>query len=427
MVNGGTALSYLVGLRCIKCGAEYPPGKMFKGCPNHPPDKPVTVTPVYDYQRVKPIMTPQRLAERPRTMWRYQELLPPDPKYVVSMQEGWTPLIHCRSLGESMGLPQLYVKDESQNPTWSFNDRLAAVGIAMAQQFSSTTVTLASSGDAGAATAAYAARAKLQCVIFTMHKFPQTMKVQMQVYGAKVLAARTMEDRWKMVEACVDTYDWFPVGTFLHPPVGYNPYAVEGWKSIGYEICEQMEWHVPDVVVFAVGHGDAFWATWKAFTEFFELGLIDRLPRMIAAETFGPLKQALAKGLDYIEQVPTRPTVAVSVGTNHSTYAALNTVKDSGGLAETATDQEIMAMQLALAQHEGLYADPSSVQPLAVLKKLRERGEIKPEDKVVVILDAAGIKHPEVTLEHLPEIPLVEPTLADVRRVLAERYGYTLA
>lgn len=419
-------MSFLTGLQCIKCGATYPPHKLFKGCPNHPKEKPVTLTPIYDYARIKSSFDPRKLASRPKTMWRYWEFLPASLDNAVSLEEGMTPLLQCKALGERIGLPHLYIKDESRNPTWSYNDRLASVGISMARQFGATTITLASSGDAGASSAAYAAKAGLDCVIFTMHKFPQTMKVQMQVYGANVLAARTMEDRWHMVEMCVDSLDWFPIGTFLHPPIGYNPYAVEGWKTIGYEICEQMQWTVPNVVAFAVGHGDAYWGTWKAFTELAKLEIIDKLPRMIAAETFGPLKKALSQDLDYVEQVPTKPTVAVSVGTNHSTYAALKTVMDSRGLAETASDEETMTMQMELANLEGIYTDPSSAQTLAVLKKAREAGQIHESDRVVAVLDAAGIKHPEVSMEFLPDIPLVEANLEDIQRTLAEHYRHKI-
>lgn len=417
-------MSYMTGLECIRCGRQYPLEVRLKGCEDHP-DKPANLTPTYDYPAIIGQFDPEALRDRPLTMWRYWEYLPANPEDIVTMGEGLTPLIPIPRLGTEIGVPNLYVKDETRNPTWSFKDRMAASAVSVAPQFGKTAITASSSGNAGSATAAFAARAGMDCVLFTVAQFPQTMKTQMEVYGTKLIALPTFLDRWRMVEAMVDHFNWFTTAGFSHPAVGSNPYGVDGYKSIGYEIAEQLDWQAPDAVVVPVGGGDAFWGAWKGFQEFHEAGYIDSLPRMIAAETFGPLKNALEKDLEMPEDVPYGPTVAISVGTPWGSYQALKPILDSGGDAEVASgDDAIMEMQLKLAALEGIYAEASSVQTLDVIRQMRADGRIQADETVVALLTSTGLKHPEVTLERLPEIPEVEPELEAVLKALKDSYNF---
>lgn len=417
-------MSYMTGLRCIRCGREYPLEVLLKGCEDHR-DKPANLTPIYDYDAIHRVFDPDALKSRPLTMWRYWEYLPANPEDIVTMGEGMTPLTPVPKLGKEIGVPNLYVKDDTRNPTWSFKDRMASAAVSVAPQFGRTAITASSSGNAGSATAAFAARAGMDCVLFTVANFPQTMKTQMEVYGAKLIAMPTIVDRWRMVEALVDRFNWFTTAGFSLPSVGSNPYGVDGYKSIGFEISEQLDWKAPDVVVVPVGGGDAFWGAWKGFTEFYEAGYIDRLPRMIAAETFGPLKNALERDLDMPEDVPYGKTVAVSVGTPWGSYQGLKPILDSGGDAEVAkSDDAIMEMQLKLAATEGIYAEASSVQTLAVVQQMRADGRIHENEVVVALLTSTGLKHPEVTLERLPPIPEVEPDLEAVLDALLETYHF---
>lgn len=418
-------MSYMTGLQCLRCEKEYALQVLLKGCPEC--DIPVNLTVRYDYDAIHEVFDPERLHERPHTMWRYQEFLPADPEHIVTMGEGMTPLIPIPRLGAEIGVPNLYVKNETVNPSWSFKDRMAASAVSVAPQFNKTAITASSSGNAGSATAAFAARAGMDCVLFTVADFPQTMKTQMEVYGTKLIAMPTILDRWKMVEALVDNYGWFTTAGFCWPPIGSNPYAIEGYKTIGYEIAEQLSWRAPDAVVVPVGGGDAFFGAWKGFTEFHDAGYIDSLPRMIAAETFGPLKNAMDKELEFPEEVDYGPTVAISVGVPYGTYQSMKALWDSNGDAEAAAGNDaLMEMQLKLAALEGIYAEASSVQTLAVVKQLREAGRIDGDEVVVALLTSSGLKHPEVTLERLPPIPKPEPQLEDVLRALEEVYDYTM-
>jgi len=248
----------------------------------------------------------------------------------------------------------------------------------------------------------------------------------MQSYGAKVVAVPTFRDRWKLQAACEEEFGWYSNHDFLYPQVGYDPYGQDAYKSIGFEICEQLGWRPPDKMVVPVGYGGSFFGCWKGFGEFFELGLIDRKPRMIAAEVFGPLKNALAKGLDHVEKAPGGSTVAFSVEVDISTYQALKVLLDSDGIAETASDEEIMEIQLELAATEGIYGEAAGVLTLAVVKKLRDEGKIDEDETVVALVTSGGLKDPATTQRVLPNVPVVQPNMDALRKGLAEAYDYIL-
>jgi threonine synthase len=415
-------VTYPLGLECIRCGTEYEVGPLYKGClACLERGLPTNLRVVVDGDQIRRTFDPGKLADRPTSMWRYSEFLPANREAAVSLGEGQTPLTHLPRLGKRLGLSQLYAKNETMNPTWSFKDRLASSAVSFAPSLGAGVITGSSSGNAGAATAAYAARAGLPCVMFTTQQFPQAMKVQMGVYGSKLVAVPTIFDRWRLVEAGVERFGWFPVTVFVWPLVGSNIYGIEGYKTIGYELVDQLG-RVPEKVVMPVGAGDAFFGAWKGFQEYRKLGYADAVPTMLAGEVFAPLQNAQEKGLDHIEETKLGPTVAISVGLHMSTYQALSVLNESGGIARSANDAEMIAMQKALAEDEGIYAEASSVLSLAVIPHLIEAGAIDPDDTVVCLLTSSGLKHPEMTAENLMEIPLIEPELDALTQLLSETY-----
>lgn len=418
-------MSYLTHLECFRCGREYEPAEYLLGCPICANGSASNLFCVYDYEQIARSFTKDALADREWTIWRYRELFPIEDEYRVTLGEGMTPLLQLPRLGHRIGLTKLFAKDESQNPTWSFKDRMAAVGVSKALEFGRRVITAASSGNGGAASAAYAARAGLRSIIFTTPTFPLTMRVLMQTYGAMVVATPTIEDRWKMVRLGVEEFGWFPIQNFLVPAVGANQYAQEGCKALAYETCEQLGWQAPDAMIFPIGLGDTLTGSWRGSVELSSLGFVDRVPKMIGAEVFGALEKALVEGLDRTEPMPTYPTVAISSGTANSAYQSLRAVRESGGWSTRASEDEIMEMQVALAEEEGLYAEASAVVPLAVIPKLLERRSIAPDDLVVCVLTSSGLKDAEVTRPYLSEIPLIEPTREGLTRALQEAYGST--
>jgi threonine synthase len=414
------------GLRCIRCGVQYAIGKLFKGCPTCLAQAPpATLSVEYDDAAIRKTIHPSKVDGRPLSMWRYHELLPVGLADAVTLGEGMTPLVPVPRLAQQLGLRELYVKNETVNPTWSFKDRLASAAVSSAKAMGMQVITGSSSGNAGAATAAYSARAGLPCVMFTTQQFPLAMKVQMAVYGTKLVAVPTIYDRWRMVEACVDQLGWFPVTVFVYPLVGSNPYGIEGYKTMAFEMVEQLG-RVPEYVVYPVGAGDAFSGAWKGFSEYRSLGYVETVPKMLAAEVFGPLEHAHEFDLDHVAEVPWGPTVGISVGLNTSALQGLNVLRESGGAAARASDEEMLDMQRQLAALEGIYAEASSVLSLASIKQFVDRGELDPDRTVVAVLTSSGLKDPETTQQHLPEIQVAEPTMDGLAKFLREVYDFAI-
>ena len=273
---------------------------MFAGCPRcRAEGVAVNLTVEYDLTPLAGV-TPASFPRGPR-----RDLALPGPAAAAARRarSRWARAARrsCTSSGSgaASGLPRLYAKDESQNPTWSYKDRLCAMAVSHAVAIGARVITISSTGNHGASTAAYAARAGLPCVIFTMASVPDTMKTLMQAYGAAVVACPTSEARWALMRQGVERLGWYPTSGFVMPPVGSNPWGIEGYKTIAYEIAEDLGWTAPDVVVVperlqrrarpASGRAGRSWA---------ELGLVKSAPRMIAAEPFGPLAHALERALE---------------------------------------------------------------------------------------------------------------------------------
>jgi threonine synthase len=420
-------MSALNGLTCIRCDAIFPVEPRFDGCPSCSSVAPANLTPKYDLTAIKRVFNQAALRDRPSDMWRYRELLPPDPHEVSSMGEGMTPLIASRKWGRELGVPRLFFKDESRNPTGSFKDRLAATALAMAPRFGARTVGVSSTGNAAAATAAYAACKGLPCVVLTVKSASSAMTTQIRAYGAMVVATEKKSDRWRLLQAGVKLWGWYPTSPFFGPPIGSNPYGIDGYKTIAYEICEQLDWRAPDWCVLPVAYGDGLFGISKGFDELATLGLIDRRPRMVAAEMAGSLGAAMRAGNDIVpEAVPPTPSAAASINVGQSTYQALYALRASGGLARTAVNSELFELQASLAACEGIYAELSSLAALSVLRGLRSDEVIQERDLVVVVITASGLKGAGAAASPINDIPVVSGDIEAFRETLGQTYGYTI-
>ena len=418
-------MSHLTGLACIRCGASFGIEPRFDGCPECRREAPSNLTPRYDLDTVARELSVESLRGRPSGMRRYRELLPPDIQDAATLGEGETPLLHCERYGRRLGLERLFLKDESQNPSGSFKDRLAFTALAMAGRFGARAVGVSSTGNAGAAAAAYAARAGLPCIVLTVQGAASAIVTQMQAYGAMVVATRTKADRWKLLQTGVAEWGWYPTSAYFGPPVGSNPYGVDGYKTLAYEICEQMDGEAPDWCVLPVAYGDALFGMWKGFDELARLGLIRTQPRMVAAEMAGCLGAALASGEDAIPEIPApTPYVAGSISVNQSTYQALYALRASGGTARVARNDALLGLQRDLAADEGVYAEPSSLAALAAVGRLCEEGRIAPSDTVVVVNTASGLKDTAATAAASREIPTVDGDIGQFLETLSNAYGY---
>lgn len=413
------------GQQCIRCNTNFSSHTLFDGCPVcRKSGKLSNVSVIYEDIAPRPIE--DLLSANDQSMWRYRAFLGVSDGE-VSLGEGLTPLLRCSHLGEKFGLSRMFLKNEGQNPTGSYKDRLSSMAVTRAKTESAIGIATSSTGNHGASTAAYAAKAGLPCLIFTVASMPESMKLQMQALGSMLVATDDYRDRWRLLRYCVEQAGWYSTGNFSNPPIGSSPYGIEGYKTIAYEICESLNWQPPDVVVMPVAYGDGIRGTSKGFRDLVALGMIERVPRMIAAETGGSLTEALAKNLDLPPEVSINPSVALSIHTPVSTYQALKTIQDTGGTAVRVGERQVLEAQRDLGACEGLFVEPASAATVAAIKQLSREDRISKDEIVVGILTSTGLKYSRGVREFYPEVPVVTPDISDLQRVLKRDYDYDLS
>lgn len=413
---------YAGQLRCVRCGRDYPDPSIpliGAGCPACADDGvPANILPVYELTAtgLLPVDSTQP------GLFRYRAMLPLAPDTApVSLGEGGTPVVDLPRLADHTRVRHVLVKDESRNPTWSYKDRLAAVAVSKAVEVGAETVVVSSTGNHGAAVAAYAARAGLRCVVLTVAGVPATMKTLMQSYGADVVALQRPADRWALMRQLVAARGWMAMSGYADPPAGSNPYGLDGYKTIAYELVEQLP-QPPDVVVVPVAYGDGLAGIARGFADLAALGAIERVPRLIAAEPFGPLAAALSAGAATAGPVPVRPSVAFSTASPYGTQQSLAALRASDGAAvATPDDEEIIATQLRLAREAGVYLEASSVTAVVALDRARAAGVVRSADTVVIIGTSTGLKDVDATAARLPAVPMIEPSVGALDEALAAR------
>lgn len=412
-------MSYFRGFKCIRCGTPMGEHPFYEGCPVCKKQGiGCNFTSFYDLRGVK-------LTERNDQpgIYRFRDFFPlDDAAQPISIGEGKTPLLRLERLGKKLGLPNLYVKDESRNPTMSYKDRLCSLVVTYAKHIGVPALTIASTGNHGAAAAAYAAAAGIPCVIFTTPQVPDTMKTLMQTYGARVIVTPTSLDRWTIMEQCVKELGWLPISGFQSPAIGSNCYGIDGYKTVGFEIYEQMGHKAPDFISVPACYADGLYGTYKGFRDLVDMGYLEKVPQFVGAEVFGSLQKTLEEQTEIPVSVPTEWSVSFSIMSGQCTWQALQAIRGSNGYARSSADEETMKMQLMLAESEGLYAEASSVTSLVALSKLAREGIIRPDQTVVAVLTSTGLKDPASTQAVLPAVPQINPNLEELRVALADSY-----
>jgi threonine synthase len=408
-------------LACVRCTAHYPLDHYSSACAACAERNIASnLTVCYDAPPGGDLRR-HEVRSRPRSQWRWDAFLAAPATDAVTLGEGDTPLLPAPALG----LGDVWIKDESRNPTWSFKDRLASSAVTMARAQGARLIASSSSGNAGASAAAYAARAGLPCIVFTFKGAAGPLLTQMRAYGAMVLMVENKDDRWRLQSAGVRTFGWYSTSPFFGPVIGSNPYGMEGYKTIAYEIAEAFDWVPPDWCVLPVCYGDALHGMWKGFEELKTIGWIDRVPRFVAAEVSGSLAAALSAG----DAAPMpRPrnagTIATSIGADRGTVQALEVLRRTDGAAVAVDDDVLIHWAAKLASAEGIWAEPSSVAPLAAIDALRREGTIRAEERVVALVTASGLKDMAPIEKALPPAPIVSGNLDDVLRALHDNYGF---
>ncbi|MEM2843751.1 MAG: threonine synthase [Candidatus Bathyarchaeia archaeon] len=410
----GIKLSHIKALKCRDCGKTYPPTKIFL-CENC--FGPVDV--IYDYEAID--LSKNDLKKREKTLWRYKELLPLiNESCIIDLGAGFTPLHKSNRLAKLLKLKELYIKDDSVNPTYSFKDRPSSVAVSKALEFNYKAVGCASTGNLAAATAAHAAKAGLPCYVFIPSNTELNKIIQAASYGANIIAVKGTYDNANIIAfQAADIYDLAIVN------VNVRPYYVEGSKTLAFEVCEQLKWETPDHIIVPMASGALLNAICKGFEELQKTGFIEKSKIKVSgaqAEGCAPIVNAFKSKTEDVKPIEKPNTIAKSlaIGDPGDGVYAVKRIKSSGGAAESVSDQEIIEAIKLLAKTEGIFTEPAGAVTIAVLKKLVENNFIDSDEKIVCYVTGNGLKTTEILVNSLKKPIEVEPTIESLENILTE-------
>ena len=372
-------------LECLRCRRRYPVVSMPGGCPSCSAEgTPANVTPVYG--RVTAIK-PSRLTGV--GLARFAAQLPIAKDRLVTMGEGGTPLVPTAALGQQLGLRRVLMKDERRNPTGSWRDRFAALAVS---QVEDTSTTIASAGDEAMAVAlaSYAARAGVRCVNLLEADAGARTRDAIEAVGGRAVGVASPDARWPLLADAERSLGWRAVSNRTTPPIGGDPMAIEGYRTIAYEIAEDLRWSAPDLVLVPAALGDGIQGIWRGFRDLVSWAVIDRIPRMVAVEVAGAVAAALASGKDWVAPSGHMDTQARSLAGVTGTVQSLHAVVESEGLVVRVSESELEHARMQLGELEGLWADLAAAAPVAAVIKLAQRGDVPARTLVVPVLTTNG-------------------------------------
>jgi threonine synthase len=387
MNSTGTILAFL---QCSKCGGQFSKKEIH----NLSPCCSLPLFPRYDIEKGKVYFKKDSLINRPPTMWRYKEMMPVNyEENITTLGEGFTPLEPAGSLGKMLGFKNLYLKNESINPTGSFKDRGMSAAISKAREFGLNKISIPTAGNAGGATAAYTAKAGQEAFIFMPDDTPKAFQVECEQYGAHVeMIDGLISDCGKIIAERKDQEGWFDISTLK------EPYRVEGKKTMGYELAEQLNWELPDVIIYPTGGGTGIIGMWKAFDEMEKLGWIgSHRPKMISVQSEGcaPIIRAFEQGKDTADffENPETSALGLRVPAAIGDFLILKAIRESNGYALTVSDKELMDNVKMIGKHEGIFSSPEGGATVATLPKLLDLGVINSKDRIVLFITGSGLKY----------------------------------
>src|SRR5579862_4835627 len=384
-------------LECGLCARHYAPDQIQHLCAC---GGPLLVR--YDLEAIRAAWSPAQVREGPNNMWRYAPVLPAADASIVTLGEGMTPLVAARRLGARLGAKDLWIKDEGLNPTGSFKARGLSCAVSMAVELGVRRLAIPSAGNAASALAAYAAAAGIEAHIFMPRDVPQANYIECKAFGASVtLVDGLISDCAKLVAAGAESHGWYDVSTLK------EPYRIEGKKTMGYEVAEQLDCHLPDAIFYPTGGGVGMIGMCKAFDEMQTLGWIGaRRHKMIAVQVEGcqPVVRAFEKGEKRSQFWENASTVAAGLRVPKplGDFLILDAVRASGGTALSVTDRELLDAGTQLAREEGIFAAPEGAACVAALEKLLVSGFLKPDERIVIYNTGAGLKYLEAYATRFP-------------------------
>jgi threonine synthase len=383
-------LSIVKKLKCVKCGRDYYEEEVLYNCKDCGLEGILDV--VLDYDSIKKKVSREYFKNNSNhSLWRYLPSIPlNDTKGIQPLQVGWTPLYDVEKISNQLGIAKLFVKDDSRNPTASLKDRASAVGVAKAIELGRSIICAASTGNAASSLSGFAASAGIKTFIFVPETAPAAKITQLLIYGSNVFLVKgTYDEAFDLCYKAAEEFGWY------NRSCAINPYLVEGKKTISYEICEQLNWEVPDIVVMAVGDGCSIGAAWKGFYECYQLGLINKLPKMVGVQAVNsnPITRAFCKStLSFDYKKPETIADSISVGIPRNGIRGLKSIYDSNGFMIDVTDDEILESMKILAQNTGIFAEPAGVTSFSGIRKMFKLGMFKGNEKVVSVVSGSGLK-----------------------------------
>jgi threonine synthase len=412
-------VDFVAGLSCRECGRTYPAEAL------HVCDfcfGPLEVT--YDYERIAATVDRARIESGPRTIWRYADLLPVADDAPVDLGAGFTPLVRADRLAAELGLGELWIKDDTANPTGSFKDRVVSVALTKARRLGFKIAACASTGNLANSVAAHAARAGMESVVLIPYDL-ETAKVTMtSVYGGKVFAVEGSYD--DVNRLCAELTSEQPTWAFVN--VNIRTYYAEGSKTLAFEVAEQLGWAAPDHVVVPIGSGSQLTKVAKGFHELWQVGLLDEEPsvRVSGAQASGcaPVATAFAEGTDAIRPVkPDTIAKSLAIGNPADGWYALDAIRTSGGACAAVTDDEVVEGIALLARTEGIFAETAGGVTIATLAKLAAEGVVRPDERVVAMVTGHGLKTVEALAGSTGPTATVAPTLEAFAAAMASVLG----
>lgn len=400
---------FFSNLKCRECGRLYPKQAIHVCDFDFGP-----LEAAYDYDAIKAAISRDILRSRKRRMWRYRELLPIDGEPTIGTQVGFTPLVRADRLAKKLGIRTLWIKNDTVNyPTLSFKDRVVSVALNRAKELGFTTVACASTGNLANSVAANAASAGLKSYVLIPADLEQGKVLGSLVYGTNVIGIHGAYDQVnRLCSEIAGKYGWGFVN------VNLRPYYAEGSKTMGFEICDQLDWRIPRHTVVPMASGSLLTKIHKSYNEFIKVGLVDSTPFSVhGAQATGcaPISHAMKRGTDIVKPVPKPETIvkSLAIGTPADGYYAIHAMRDTGGSCEDASDEEVVEGIRLLAEYAGIFAETAGGVTVASAKKLIESGKIPQDEEVVLCITGHGLKTQEAVTGKCGEPRLIKPSLRE--------------
>ena len=408
-------MTYALNLRCRECSRDYPLAALHvcEFCFG-----PLEV--VYDDEAIRKDVSREKIASRPSTLWRYREFLPCDADTAIDIGAGFTPLIHARNLGKALGLPNLYIKNDTVNPTWSFKDRVVAIASSRARELGYEKLACASTGNLANSVSAHAAAAGMEAVVVIPDDLEAGKVLGSSIYNPTLVKVHGNYDAVnRLCAELAGSRNW----AFVN--VNVRPYYAEGSKTLGFEVAEQLGWRAPDHCVVPIASGSLFVKIRKGFNEFAKAGLIDPpQTRMSGAQATGcsPVATAWAEGsMNFRPQKPDTIAKSLAIGNPADGYYSLVQLRDTNGSCASVGDDEIVAGMKLLAETEGIFAETAGGVTIASVKQLVASGRIDPDELVVAFITGAGFKTAEAVVDHLGPALEIDATVASFEAAYQDR------